>query len=125
MLGSYNDFPLGNLLVNFRISSWLFPYNFSNRASFISYYPETFTNELKRELSLQQNSPVFLAVHFALPHWPYAWAASLPDQVENEFSLSKRDALYLRALKAVDNQFKVIFCYLKNMAILKTAWSLY
>ncbi|HAT8211875.1 TPA: sulfatase-like hydrolase/transferase, partial [Legionella pneumophila] len=114
MLGSYNDFPLGNLLINFRISAWLFPYNFSNRASFISYYPETFTNELKRELSVQQNFPVFLAIHFALPHWPYAWAASLPDQVDNEFSLSKRDALYLRALKAVDNQFKIIFCYLKK-----------
>ncbi|CZI75159.1 TPA: sulfatase-like hydrolase/transferase [Legionella pneumophila subsp. pneumophila] len=121
MLGSYNDFPLGNLLINFRISAWLFPYNFSNRASFISYYPETFTNELKRELSLQQNSPVFLAVHFALPHWPYAWAASLPDQVENEFSLSKRDALYLRALKAVDNQFKVIFCYLKKHGYFKNS----
>ncbi|WBV64742.1 sulfatase-like hydrolase/transferase [Legionella pneumophila 130b] len=72
-------------------------------------------------MSLQQNSPVFLAVHFALPHWPYAWAASLPDQVENEFSLSKRDALYLRALKAVDNQFKVIFCYLKKHGYFKNS----
>lgn len=114
MLGSYNDFPLGNLLINFRIGSWLFPYNYSNRASFISYYPETFTIQLEKELSLQQKRPVFLAVHFALPHWPYAWAASLPNQVNNEFSLSKRDALYQSALKAVDNQFKAIFSYLKQ-----------
>nr|WP_277619246.1 alkaline phosphatase family protein [Legionella norrlandica] len=66
MLGSYNDFPLGNLLINFRISFWLFPYNYNNRASYILYYPETFTRELERELSLEQNFPVFLAVHFAL-----------------------------------------------------------
>lgn len=115
ILGSYNDFPLGNLLINFRISSWIFPYNYSNRASYFSYYPDTFSAKLERELSLQpRNKPVFLAVHFTLPHWPYAWAKSLPDEVNNEFSLNKRDKLYQSALRRVDKQFHSFYSYLKR-----------
>lgn len=114
ILGSYNDFPLGNLLINFRISAWLFPYNYSSRASYFSYYPETFSNKLQRELSHQPDKPVFLAVHFALPHWPYAWASSLPDKVNNEFSLNKRDGLYKRAIKRVDDQFQTFYIYLQE-----------
>jgi arylsulfatase A-like enzyme len=115
ILGSYNDFPLGNLLINFRVSSWLFPYNYSNRASFFSYYPATFSEKLERELSLQpKNKPVFLAVHFTLPHWPYAWAKSLPEEVNNEFSLTKRDKLYQSALRRVDKQFHSFYSYLKS-----------
>lgn len=115
ILGSYNDFPLGNLLINFRISSWLFPYNYSNRASYFSYYPESFSEKLERELSHQpKNKPVFLAVHFTLPHWPYAWAKSLPEEVNNEFSLTKRDNLYQSALRRVDRQFHSFYSFLKD-----------
>ncbi|KTD49159.1 sulfatase-like hydrolase/transferase [Legionella quateirensis] len=115
ILGSFNDLPLGNLLINFQISSWLFPYNYSNRASFFSYYPNTFSAKLERELADQpRNKPIFLAVHFALPHWPYAWAKSLPDEVNNEFSLSKRDSLYQSALKRVDKQFHSFYNYLEQ-----------
>ncbi|KTD81594.1 sulfatase-like hydrolase/transferase [Legionella waltersii] len=121
ILGSYNDFPLGNLLINLPISAWLFPYNYSNRASYFSYYPTTFNQLLEKELSANQNYPVFLAVHFALPHWPYAWASSSPDQVNNEFSLSKRDGLYQSALKAVDKQFESFFTFLKMNGYLKNS----
>lgn len=113
ILGTYNDFPLGNLLINFCISSRPFPYNYTNRASFFSYYPQTFNTKLQRELELEHN-PVFLAVHFTLPHWPYAWAESLPDQVNNEFSLEKRDLLYQKALQRVDKQFNSFFSYLQQ-----------
>lgn len=115
ILGSFNDFPLGNLLINSRISSWIFPYNYSNRASFFSYYPNTFSTKLERELSAQpRNAPFFLAVHFTLPHWPYAWAKSSPTEVVNEFSLSKRNSLYQAAMKRVDKQFHSFYTYLKQ-----------
>lgn len=115
ILGSFNDFPLGNLLINFQISSWLFPYNYSNRASYFSYYPETFNTKLQRDLAKQsRNKPLFLAVHFALPHWPYAWAESLPDQVNNEFSLNKRDLLYKQAIRKVDKQYQAFYTYLEQ-----------
>ncbi|KTC91971.1 sulfatase-like hydrolase/transferase [Legionella cincinnatiensis] len=115
ILGTSNDLPLSNLLINFRISSWLFPYNYSNRASFFSYYPQTFTTKLKHDLASEVHTmPVFLGVHFTLPHWPYAWASSLPEQVNNEFSLEKRDILYQQALKKVDQQFESFFMYLQE-----------
>lgn len=115
LLGSFNDFPLSNLLINLKISSWLFPFNYSNRASFFSYYPQTFSKKIKNELLNNiANKPIFLAVHFTLPHWPYAWAESLPEQVNNEFSLEKRDLLYQQALRRVDKQFQSFFIYLKE-----------
>ncbi|WP_298627476.1 sulfatase-like hydrolase/transferase [uncultured Legionella sp.] len=115
ILGSFNDFPLGNLLINSSISSWLFPYNYSNRASFFSYYPNTFSTKLENELELQhRNKPIFLAVHFALPHWPYAWAKSSPEEVNNEFSLNKRNSLYQAAIKRVDRQFQSFYSYLQK-----------
>nr|WP_277619248.1 sulfatase-like hydrolase/transferase [Legionella norrlandica] len=58
--------------------------------------------------------PCFSCSAFCSPHWPYAWAASSPEQVNNEFSLSKRDALYQQALKTVDHQFKALFSYLQK-----------
>ena len=114
ILGSFNDFPLSNLIINSGISAWLFPYNYMSRASFFSYYPGTFNAKLKNDLAVrQQNKPVFLAIHFTLPHWPYAWAESSPDELNNEFSIEKRDTLYQDALKRVDKQFHSFFSYLK------------
>ncbi|MGC1181723.1 sulfatase-like hydrolase/transferase [Legionella sp.] len=115
LLGTFNDFPLGNLLINFRISAWLFPFNYSNRASFFSYYPETFSRKLENELSKEvHHFPVFLATHFTLPHWPYAWAKSLPEQVHNEFSIEKREELYQQSLQRIDKQFQSFFNYLQQ-----------
>jgi len=122
LLGSFNDFPLSNLLLNCRISSWLFPYNYSNRASFFSYYPQTFNNTLQHELALQaKNEPLFLAVHFTLPHWPYAWAASSPEQVNNEFSVEKRNVLYQQSLKRINKQFQSFFNYLQQQDYLQNS----
>jgi hypothetical protein len=115
LLGTFNDFPLGNLLINFRISAWLFPFNYSNRASFFSYYPQTYSEKLEYELSQELHQfPVFLAIHLALPHWPYAWAESLPEQVNNEFSIQNRETLYQRSLNKVDQQFQSLFTYLQK-----------
>ncbi len=115
LIGTFNDFPLSNLLINYRISAWLFPFNYSNRASFFSYYPQTFSEKLQSDLAtINHQKPLFLAVHFTLPHWPYAWAESLPEQVNNEFSIEKREILYQEALQRIDNQFKSFFLYLQE-----------
>jgi len=120
ILGSYNDFPLGNLLINFRIASRPFPYNYSNRASFFSYYPETFNELLIQNLAkIHPKKPLFLAVHFTLPHWPYAWAESNPEEVNNEFSIEKRDSLYQSALEKVDKQFSAFYQVLEKKGYLK------
>lgn len=118
ILGTSNDLPLSNLLINFRISSWLFPYNYSNRASYFSYYPQTFTTKLKHDLASDVHTmPVFLGVHFTLPHWPYAWASSLPEQVNNEFSLEKKRCSLSTSFKKSINNLKHFSCTYKKIII--------
>lgn len=105
LLGTFNDFPLSNLLVNLPVSRWLFPYNYINRASHYTYYPQTFDNVLSNSLLPDKiDAPVFLAVHFTLPHWPYAWASSSPALVNDEYDIGKRGQLYAEALMKVDQQ---------------------
>lgn len=119
LLGTYNDFPLGNLLINLRLTRMLFPYNYANRASFFSYYPETFSQQLESELKRESlTKPLFLAIHFTLPHWPYAWARSRAEEVNNEFSLTERAKLYEQALKKVDQQLAAVYALLQNQQLL-------
>ncbi len=44
LLGSLNDFPVSNLLVNTFLGRYLFPYSYANRAAYITYNPTTFLN---------------------------------------------------------------------------------
>ncbi|KTD62516.1 sulfatase-like hydrolase/transferase [Legionella spiritensis] len=119
LLGTYNDFPLSNLLINFRISAWLFPYNYLNRASHYSYYPATFDKALQRMLQRNRhNRPMMLAVHFALPHWPYAWAKSHPAEVGNEYSIAERSALYHAAVHRADQQIGILLARLREEGLL-------
>ncbi len=106
LLGTLNDFPLSNLLVNLPVSRWLFPYNYINRASYFSYYPQSFDKVLEDAVvtESQTSSPLFMAVHFTLAHWPYTWAESMPHQIKDDYVAENRKALYLKALQRVDQQ---------------------
>lgn len=124
LLGTFNDFPLSNLLVNLPFAKWLFPYNHMNRASYFSYYPQIFDNTLRKALASRKKiSPLFLAVHFTLPHWPYAFASSSPAEVKDEYSVTERGQLFSAALHQADNQvahlLKVLeqYGYLQNSLI--------
>lgn len=122
LLGTFNDFPLSNLLVNYSISRWLFPYNYINRASHFTYYPQSFDKQLRDTLlSRSKTSPLFLAVHFTLPHWPYAWAASSPAQVGDEYSINEREQLYLASLQRVDQQVANLLRELKQQGYLENS----
>ena len=122
LLGTFNDFPLSNLLVNLPISRWLFPYNYINRASYLTYYPQSFSNALHDDLaSRSHTSPLFMAVHFTLPHWPYAWAQSSAAQVNDEYSVDEREQLYLAALQQVDKQVANILRVLQQYGYLENS----
>jgi arylsulfatase A-like enzyme len=115
LLGAFNDFPLSNLLINQRIGHWLFPYNHMNRASYFAYYPQTFDHALQQALAEHPvTQPLFLAVHFTLPHWPYAFAASNPAAVNDEYRMTHRKPLYHQALQAVDQQVANLLHTLKQ-----------
>lgn len=114
LLGNFNDFPLSNLLLNWPIAHWIFPYNYMNRASHVTYYPKTFDEALQTALCDSTHpSPSFIAVHFTLAHWPYAFASSLPANVRDEYSNEERGELYHNALQGVDKQIKNLLSTLK------------
>jgi len=90
MLSTFNDFPLSNLVMNSAIGAYLFPYNYANRMSYITYEPQTFNKMLNRKLAHRKNQPLFLGIHVILTHWPYMWSEDgqstklpLPDQYDN------------------------------------------
>ncbi|KTD21483.1 sulfatase-like hydrolase/transferase [Legionella israelensis] len=126
ILGAFNDFPLSNLLINLPAGYWLFPYNHMNRASYFSYYPQTFNKQLKTQVKrLESKKPLFLIVHFTLPHWPYAWAVSLPAQVKDEYSMEEREQLYKAALKRVDFQLADTVNWLKKQSYLNNSFLMF
>lgn len=123
LLSNFNDFPLSNLLVNLRVSYWLFPYNYINRASHYTYYPRTFDKALHRLLKPSNStSSIFLAVHFTMPHWPYAWAQSSFVQVSYDSNnIKKQGQLYTKALQQIDQQVKHLLQTLEEYGYLKNS----
>ncbi len=74
LVGTFNDFPLSNLVLNTTAGKWLFPYSYGNRPVAATYEPNSFLNMLKPVVTEQRHKPLFLAVHFCLAHFPYHWA---------------------------------------------------
>ncbi len=122
LLGTFNDFPLSNLLINLSFAKYLFPYNHMNRASHFSYYPSTFDRALARALNSQNSkAPLFMAVHFTLPHWPYAFATSSPAQVKDEYNITEREVLFSAAVHHVDKQVNQFLITLKKQGYLENS----
>lgn len=122
-LGTFNDFLLGNFLINTPFGRSFFPYNYMNRASYFSYYPETFNKELQQ--AIQRHSPtkpLFMAVHFTLPHWPYAYAATRDSAARDEYNLAAREPIYRAALHDVDKQMTQLFQALKKNHLLQNTF---
>jgi hypothetical protein len=119
LMGTFNDFPLSNLFINTPIGGLLFPYNHMNRASYFSYYPKTFDKALKKKLSSRTyNQPLFMAVHFTLPHWPYAFASSTNHAVNDPYNVMHKTPLYHAALRAADKQVATLMSTLNELRVL-------
>lgn len=97
LLGSFNDFPLSNFIINTLIGKWLFPYSYANRPVFFTYQPDSFLNLIKPTITVHHNKPLFFAIHFCLPHYPYLWA----DLSGREFTIKER---YVESIKRADKQ---------------------
>lgn len=111
LLGTLNDFPLSNLAVNTVLGKYLFPQSYANRAAYITYNPNSFSDLLNNLLTTNHSKPLFLAVHFCLPHLPYIWAdyPASPNYVKN----------YSEAVKRVDKQINLFLKQLKNNKFLE------
>lgn len=114
LLGSLNDFPLSNLLVNMRIGKWLFPYSYANRAAYATYQPSSFLTRMQPVIFRDHHKPVFLAVHFCLPHYPYLFAGQSGSQVTGQ-------QRYLQSVVRVDQQLRDFFNMLRQGNLLNHA----
>jgi len=115
ILGEYADFPLLNLLAQLPIAKWLMPEIYSNRAASHLYTPKQFSDLLTSELSNIEDSPLFLAVHFCLPHWPFTFVGhkNLTDYTEKP--------AYPDNLQAVDQQIAALLQQLDEQGLLNNS----
>ncbi len=116
LLGSLNDAPLTNLLVNSPLGRYLLPFSHGNRAAYTTYWPETFDADLQQVIDAENTRPIFLAVHYCLPHWPYKWSEkdriSFPGYATT--SMAADYQLYLNSLHRADRQLGVLMRHLQE-----------
>lgn len=123
LLGSLNDAPLTNLLVNTPLGRFLLPFSHANRGAHTTYWPETFDSDLQRIIGTENSRPMFLAVHFCLPHWPYKWS----DKDKASFAGYRNQAMapgyqfYLHSLHRADRQIGALMRYLEVTGRLQNA----
>lgn len=114
LIGTFNDFPLSNLVINSALGPILFPYSYANRAAYITYQPDSFIKRMAPILLQPQQKPLFLAVHFCLPHFPFVYADFNGGHFANT-------VLYRASLQRVDKQVDSFFALLKKSGLLDNA----
>lgn len=102
LLGTFNDFPLSNMLVNTWFGEYFFPNSYANRAAFVTYDPHSFNQLVKQTIVHRQFKPMFMAVHLCLPHFPFIWG----DIDARDYSPLER---YAASIKRVDEQVSEIY----------------
>jgi len=122
LLGSFNDFPLSNLLVNLPFANWILPYNHINRASFYTYYHSTFDNSVQQAVDdINHSKPVFFAIHYTSPHWPYALANTAPEKFTRDYDIINSQILYNDAVKSSDQEIAELLGTLKKNGLLENS----
>jgi len=111
LLGTINDFPISNLIINSALGKYIFPNAYGNRAVFATYDPNSFLNLMQPTLIKSRTKPTLFIVHFCLPHFPYAWSALPVKKVTLHH--------YQMALKRVDQQFHDFMLMLKQNNFLR------
>jgi len=70
ILANLANLPQMALASNVSLINEIFPYIKANRAAYVTYEPSDFNNNIKKQISIS-SSPIFLATHFTLPHYPF------------------------------------------------------
>jgi arylsulfatase A-like enzyme len=119
LLGAWGDSPLTNLVVNTSVGRILFPFSHGNRGVAGTYRPATFDRAVAEALRAAPDKPIFLAVHFELPHWPYVWGER-PTRLFSDDPV-RGPAAYLATLARVDEQVRELFRSLDREGFLEHA----
>jgi len=115
LFGSINDFPLTNLLIPTAVGKLLFPYNYANHGTAITYTPNNFLRLLQDGLHQRDAKPLFIVVHFTLSHWPFYWFND--QQAHGNEPLAR----YAASVTGVDNQLNQFLNILATNNILDHA----
>lgn len=115
LIGSINDFPLSNLLIPTPIGRLLFPYNYANHGTAITYDPKNFLHLIQTQLHQREEKPLFIAVHFTITHWPFYWFND--KQSSNQHESSR----YKYGIEAADKQLAGFFHILEKNKLLDHA----
>lgn len=107
-----SDIPPINVFINTPIGKYLFPFNYNNRGNYVTYVPYLFNDELLR--SLDTGSPLFLAAHLCLPHYPFINNLMPLVDVDLEGEVPSTYPRYLSMLSLVDKQVEDLFNKLAN-----------
>ncbi|MGE3296844.1 MAG: sulfatase-like hydrolase/transferase [Porticoccaceae bacterium] len=119
LLGSYFDHPLVNLISHRPLAKYLFPYLYLNRGRPYNYDPDAFNAATLAELARGGERPLFLAMHFLLPHYPYVSNVAEPLD-DMEYDPEQRYYYFYRMLlKQVDAQFGAFMAGLKAQGLLE------
>ena len=113
LIGTLNDFPLTNLLVNTSLGAKLLPYSYANRPAIITYNPNSFLHLLEKGIPNQRQHPWFLAVHLCLTHYPYIWGEYSGASTKNPFQH------YLRSVHRADKQIQDLLLLLQQKGLLQ------
>lgn len=107
VLGQYGDFPLTNLLTLTPLGEMLMPDITLNRAASNIYSPSNFSDSLNQSIneSLKYRKPVFLSVHYCMPHWPFNHGRELKHFIETDEATPG----YHESLKTVDKQISSLW----------------
>lgn len=123
LLGTFADLPVVNLLANTYLGRWLFPHAYMNRALSLIYDPQIFDRELRTVITkLDQKKPLFMAVHFELPHFPYSWLEA--DQFYSGFPANLAEVspeIYQAAVRRADRQVAELLRSLESAGRLENA----
>ena len=117
LLAAINDTPLANLVAGTALGRVLFPNSYANRAAAHVYLPQSFSRRLEAELRL--DGPLFLAVHFTLPHYPYFWADA--PRLRPDGSAHHGQTLYADTIRRADEQVGRLMDFLRRGGALDNA----
>lgn len=111
LIGTFNDFAMSNLIVNTTVGKYLFPHSYGNRPVYYAYDPNSFLKLVQPALNEDRTKPLFMAIHFCLPHYPYLWAGLPADDYKH---VQRYEASIVRA----DQQLRDFFVMLKQANLL-------
>lgn len=123
LLTPFVDDPLINLISPSPFARILFPFVYGNRAHHKIYDPFLFTRDIAEAVDRAQGKPLFLSVHFTLPHWPFINNAmpSIPSHMNVFDEENPTHYFYISMLRLADAQFEDLMDRLAHSGVLDNA----